>query len=52
MLWTLVILLTVLWAVGMVSSTTMGGFVHVLLIAAVVLFVARLILGRPRRAAG
>ena len=46
MLETLAILLIVLWALGLVTSTTMGGFVHVLLVVAVVLFLVRVIRGR------
>jgi hypothetical protein len=46
MLWTIAVLLLVLWALGMVSSVTMGGFVHVLLVAAVIVVVIRLIQGR------
>jgi hypothetical protein len=46
MLWTIALLLLVLWAVGLVSSVTMGGFIHVLLVAAVVLVLVRLIQGR------
>ena len=46
MLWTIAVVLLVLWALGLVSSVTMGGFVHVLLVAAVVLVLVRLIQGR------
>lgn len=46
MLWTLAIVLLVLWALGLVSSYTMGGFIHVLLIAAIVLVLIRIITGR------
>jgi hypothetical protein len=46
MLWTIAVVLLVLWALGLVSSFTMGGFVHVLLVAAVVLVAVRLIQGR------
>jgi Family of unknown function (DUF5670) len=46
MLWTIALVLLVLWALGLVSSVTMGGFVHVLLVAAVVLVLVRLIQGR------
>jgi len=41
MLETLAIVLLVLWAVGLVSSYTLGGFIHVLLVVAVVLFLLR-----------
>jgi hypothetical protein len=46
MLWTIALLLLVLWGVGLVSSVTMGGFIHVLLVAAVVIVLVRLIQGR------
>jgi hypothetical protein len=46
MLWTLALVLLVLWALGLVSSVTAGGFVHVLLVAAVVLVIVRVIQGR------
>ena len=46
MLWTIALVLLVLWALGLVSSFTMGGFVHILLVAAVVLVLVRLIQGR------
>ena len=46
MLWTLAVILLVLWALGLVSSYTMGGFIHVLLIVAVVMVLVRLIQGR------
>jgi len=46
MLWTIFIILLVLWALGMVTSTTMGGFIHLLLIVAVVVLLIRLIQGR------
>lgn len=46
MLWTIAILLLLLWAAGMVSSFTLGGFIHVLLILAVIAVVIRIIQGR------
>jgi hypothetical protein len=46
MLWTMFIILLVLWALGMVTSTTMGGFIHILLVVAVVVLLIRLIQGR------
>jgi hypothetical protein len=46
MLWTIALILLVLWALGMVSSVTMGGFIHLLIIAAVVLVLVRIIQGR------
>ena len=46
MLWTLVVILVILWALGLVSSYTMGGFIHILLVLAVVAVVISLIRGR------
>jgi hypothetical protein len=46
MLWTLVVVLFVLWALGLASSYTMGGLIHVLLLIAVVVLVLRVIQGR------
>jgi hypothetical protein len=46
MLWTLFVILLVLWLLGMVSSYTMNGFIHILLVVAVVVMLIRLIQGR------
>jgi hypothetical protein len=46
MLWTLAVVLLVLWALGLVSSFTMGGFIHILLVAAIILVLVRVIQGR------
>lgn len=46
MLWTIAVVLLLLWALGLVSATTMGGFIHLLLIAAIVLVLVRVIQGR------
>lgn len=46
MLWTLVVILVVLWALGMATSYTAGGLIHILLVVAVVVLVIRLIQGR------
>ena len=46
MLWTIAVILGVLWLLGMVSSTTMGGFVHILLLLAIAVVVINLIQGR------
>jgi hypothetical protein len=46
MLWTILVVLLVLWLLGMVTSYTLGGFIHVLLVIAVVVLVIRLIQGR------
>ena len=46
MLWTIAIVLVLLWALGLVSSYTLGGFIHILLVLAVVVVLIRLISGR------
>jgi hypothetical protein len=46
MLWTIAVLLFILWLLGMVSSYTLGGFIHILLVLAVVAVLIRLIQGR------
>jgi hypothetical protein len=46
MLWTIFVILLVLWLLGMVSSYTLGGFIHILLIIALVVVVIRIIQGR------
>lgn len=46
MIWTIVVILIVLWLLGLVTSYTMGGFIHVLLVVAVIVLVVRLIQGR------
>jgi len=46
MLWTIAVILLVLWALGLVTSYTMGGFVHVLLVIAVVVVLINVIQGR------
>jgi hypothetical protein len=46
MLWTIVAVLLILWLLGMVSSYTLGGFIHILLVLAVVAVLIRLIQGR------
>jgi hypothetical protein len=46
MLWTLAVVMIALWLLGMVSSYTMGGFLHVLLAIAIVMVLVRLIQGR------
>jgi hypothetical protein len=43
---TIAVILIVLWLVGMVSSYTMGGFIHILLVVAIVIFLVRIIQGR------
>jgi hypothetical protein len=46
MLWTIAVILLVLWALGMVSSYTMGGFIHLLLLMAIIVVLIRVIQGR------
>ncbi len=46
MLWTIFVILLVLWLVGLVSSYTLGGFIHLLLLAAVVVLILQLLSGR------
>jgi hypothetical protein len=47
MLWTIFVILLVLWLLGLVSGYTLGGFIHILLVIAVVVVIVRLIQGRP-----
>jgi hypothetical protein len=46
MLWTLFVILLVLWLLGIVSSYTLGGFIHLLLVLAVVVLIIQLVTGR------
>ncbi|HZP36278.1 MAG TPA: lmo0937 family membrane protein [Methylomirabilota bacterium] len=46
MLWTIFVILLVLWAIGMVSSYTLGGFIHLLLLVAIAVVLIRIIQGR------
>ncbi len=46
MLWTIAVILVVLWLLGLVSSYTMGGFIHVLLVIAIVVILLQVISGR------
>jgi hypothetical protein len=46
MLWTIFVILLVLWALGMITATSMGGLIHVLLVIAVVVLLIQLIQGR------
>jgi hypothetical protein len=46
MLWTVAVILLVLWLLGLVSSYTMGGFIHVLLVIAIVVILINVIQGR------
>jgi Family of unknown function (DUF5670) len=46
MLWTIFVILLIMWALGLVTSYTMGGFIHILLVIAVVMLVINIIQGR------
>lgn len=46
MLWTIFVILLILWLLGMVSANTMGGFIHILLVIAIVVVLIRVIQGR------
>ncbi|MBF8258746.1 MAG: uncharacterized protein HW377_1120 [Actinobacteria bacterium] len=46
MLWTIAVIMLVLWALGLVTSYTMGGFIHVLLVIAIVVVLINVIQGR------
>ena len=46
MLWTIAVILGILWLLGMVSSYTMGGFIHLLLVLAIIVVLINAILGR------
>jgi hypothetical protein len=46
MLWTICVVLIILWLLGLVSGTTLGGFIHVLLVIAIIVVLLRVISGR------
>ena len=46
MLWTIAAILIILWVLGLVSSYTMGGFIHILLVIAIIVVLVRVIQGR------
>jgi len=46
MLWTIAVVLLILWLLGMVSSYTLGGFIHILLVLAIITILIRVIQGR------
>ncbi len=46
MLWTIVVVLVVLWLLGLITSYTMGGFIHILLVLAIIVIVYNVISGR------
>jgi hypothetical protein len=45
-MWTIIAILLILWLVGLITSYTLGGFLHILLVVAIVLIIVRLISGR------
>jgi hypothetical protein len=49
MLWTIALILIVLWLLGLVSSYTMGGFIHILLVVAIIVVLVQVIQGRKPR---
>ena len=46
MLWTIAVILIILWLLGLVSSYTMGGFIHILLVIAIIVIAINIIQGR------
>jgi len=46
MLWTIAVILLILWALGLVTSYTLGGFIHILLVVALIVVLVRVIQGR------
>ncbi len=46
LLWTIAVILVILWLLGLVTSYTMGGFIHILLVVAIVVILIRVIQGR------
>lgn len=46
MLWTIFVILLIMWALGLITSYTMGGFVHILLVIALIVLVVNLVQGR------
>jgi hypothetical protein len=46
MLWTIAVILIILWLLGLVSSYTMGGFIHILLVVSIIVVLVRVIQGR------
>ena len=46
MLWTITIILVILWIVGLVSSYTLGGWIHILLVLAIIVLIFNLLSGR------
>jgi hypothetical protein len=48
MLWTIAVVLIVLWLLGLITSYTMGGFIHILLVIAIIVVVVSFITGRRK----
>jgi hypothetical protein len=46
MLWTIFVILLIMWALGLVTSYTMGGFIHIVLVIALIVLVVNLVQGR------
>lgn len=46
MLWTIAVILAILWLVGLITSTTLGGVIHILLVIAIIIVVVNIIRGR------
>ena len=46
MLWTIAVILIILWLLGFITSYTMGGFIHILLVIAIIIVLIRIIQGR------
>jgi len=46
MLWTIAAVLIILWVMGMIASTTMGGFLHILIVIAIIVILVQIIRGR------
>ena len=46
MLWSIAVLLIILWALGLITAFTMGGFIHVLLVVAVIVIIVQVVQGR------
>jgi hypothetical protein len=46
MLWTIFVILLILWGLGLITSYTMGGFIHILLVIAIIVVLIRVIQGR------
>jgi hypothetical protein len=46
MLWTIIVILLIMWALGLVTSYTMGGLIHILLVIALIVLVINLVQGR------